>query len=389
VGFFHDQQGRKMTLNSLSEEFSHCIKCGLCLATCPVCKELLLEKYTPRGKIQLAKQYDQGSLDLSDHSWDIFAKCLLCNACSVTCPSGVDLRRVFFSTREQIARKKGLHPLMERFVDALIAHHNISGSDNMERGEWREFLDDLPAHMYQKDKAEIVYFVGCVASFFPIVQPIPEHLVQILAAANVDFAILAEEEWCCGFPLIGAGIPEKMGELMDHNMEKIRALEAKAVVFSCPSCYNTWKDHYKTDLELFHSTQFLEKLINDGAIYLGPINMAVAYHDPCDLGRNNRVYDAPRRILQAIPGLTLIELENNHAQSICCGGGGNLEMIHPALAGNLAQKKIAEIQETGVSTVVTACQQCVRIIKAKAREQKINLNVVDITELVLQAMSSG
>lgn len=377
-----------MTLNNLTEEFDHCIKCGLCLATCPVCKELLLEKYTPRGKIQLAKQYGQGKLDLSDHYWDIFAKCLLCNACSVTCPSGVDLRRVLFSTREQIASKKGLHPLMRRFVDSLIAHHNISSSDNMERGEWREFLDDLPTHMYQKEKAEILYFVGCVASFFPIVQPIPEHLVQILATANVDFAILAEEEWCCGFPLIGAGAPEKMREVIDHNLEKAKALEAKTVVFSCPSCYNTWKDHYKTDLELLHSTQFLEKLIDEGTIRLGPIDIAVTYHDPCDLGRNSSVYDAPRRILQSISGLTLVELENNQAQSVCCGGGGNLEMIDSDLTGNLAQKKIAEIQKTGVNTVVTACQQCVRTIKARAREQKIEIQVLDITELILQAIFS-
>ncbi|MHA2271532.1 MAG: (Fe-S)-binding protein [Candidatus Hodarchaeales archaeon] len=376
-----------MTLKNLTEEFDHCIKCGLCLATCPVCKELLLEKYTPRGKIQLAKQYSQGSLDLSDHYWDIFAKCLLCCACSVTCPSGVDLRRVLFSTREEIASKRGLHPRMKRFVESLVAHHNISGSDNAERGEWREFLDDLPAHMYQKEKAEIVYFVGCVASFFPIVQPIPEHLVQILATVKADFTILAEEEWCCGFPLIGAGTPEAMREVIDHNLEKVKALKAKTVVFSCPSCYNTWKEYYKTDLELLHSTQFLEKLIDEGAIHLGAINTVVTYHDPCDLGRNSSVYDAPRRILQAIPGLTLVELENSQAQSVCCGGGGNLEMIDSDLTGNLAQKKIAEIQKIGVNTVVTACQQCVRIIKAKARERKINLNVLDIAELVLQAMS--
>ncbi|MFX0112957.1 MAG: (Fe-S)-binding protein [Candidatus Hodarchaeota archaeon] len=376
-----------MTLNNLTEEFDRCIKCGLCLATCPVCKELFLEKYTPRGKVQLAKQYSQGLLDLTDHCWDIFAKCLLCGACSVTCPSGVDLKKVLFSMREQIASKKGLHPMMERFVESLFANHNISGSDNSERGEWRDFLDDIPAHMYQKDKAEIVYFVGCVASFFPMVQLIPENLVQILEFTNQDFAILAEEEWCCGFPLIGAGISEKMQELIEHNLGKLRALEAKKVVFSCPSCYKTWKDYYNTDVELFHSTQFLEKLIDEGSIHLQDVNMTVTYHDPCDLGRNSSIYDAPRRILKSIPGLKLVELESNQAQSVCCGGGGNLEMTDSDLSGNLAQKKIKEIQQTGVSTVVTACQQCVRTIKAGAREQKIDLKVLDITELVLQAIS--
>jgi heterodisulfide reductase subunit D len=113
----------------------------------------------------------------------------------------------------------------------------------------------------------------------------------------------------------------------------------------------------------------------------------VTYHDPCDLGRNGGVYDAPRQVLKAIPGLTLVELENNRAQSVCCGGGGNVEMADADLSGSVAEKKIAEIQRTGAKTVVTSCQQCVRTIKARVRRQKADLNVVDITELVLKAMT--
>ncbi len=114
-----------MELNHLAEEFDQCIKCGLCLATCPVCKELLLEKYTPRGKIQLARFYDQGILPLSDHYRDIFGKCLLCGACSVTCPSGVDLNKVFLTLREAIATHKGPHPMMEKVVQSLDENQGI------------------------------------------------------------------------------------------------------------------------------------------------------------------------------------------------------------------------------------------------------------------------
>jgi len=377
-----------MIPESIGDEFDQCIKCGLCLATCPVCKELFLEKYTPRGKIQLARYYSQGKLDLTDHYRDIFAKCLLCGACNVTCPSGVDLKKVFDSMREVIAKNRGLHPMLEGVVRSLGANHNISDEDNSERGEWRDFLDDIPGHMYQKDKAEVVYFVGCVASFFPMVQRIPQSFVRILESADVDFTILAGQEWCCGFPLIGAGVPEKAREMMEHNLEKVKGLGAKMVVFSCPSCQRTWKEYYNTDLELFHSTQFIERLIDDGAIPLAEMNTTVTYHDPCDLGRNGGVYDAPRQILKSIPGLTLVELENNRAQSVCCGGGGNLEMADSDLSGTIAQKKIEEIQRTGAKTVVTSCQQCVRTIKARARRQKVDLNVLDITELVLQAMSN-
>ena len=375
-----------MIPRDIANEFDQCIKCGLCMATCPVCKELLLEKYTPRGKIQLARYYGQGKLDLSDHCRDIFAECLLCGACTVTCPSGVDLNKVFISMREETAKERGLHHNMEEAVRSLVVNHNISDEDNSERAEWRDYLKGLPDHGYQKDRAEVVYFVGCVASFFPMVQSIPQVLVRILESAHVDFTILGGEEWCCGFPLIGAGVPEKAQEMMEHNLEKVKALGAKKVVFSCPSCHRTWKEHYDTDLELFHSTQLIERLIGDGAIPLREVNTTVTYHDPCDLGRKGGVYDAPRKILKCIPGLTLVELENNRAQSVCCGGGGNLEMADSGLSETVAGKKIEEIQRTGAKTVVTSCQQCVRTIKATVRRQKADVNVLDITELVLQAM---
>lgn len=375
-----------MIPKEVADELSQCNKCGLCLATCPMAKELFLEKYTPRGKIQLSKYYSQGELDLTTHYQDIFAKCLLCKACVVTCPSGIDLNEIFIDMREEIAKKKGVHPKMEGVVQSLLGYHNISKEDNSKRVEWKDSMDDFPEHLFKKQRAEVVFFVGCVASFFPMVQRIPRNLVHLLDSAGIDFTILGGEEWCCGFPLIGAGVPEKAQELMRHNQEKIKNLGAKTIVFSCPSCYQTWRKINDTDLEFLHSTEFIERLIKNGALKLREVNTLVTYHDPCDLGRNCGVYDAPRQIIKSIPGLTLVELENNRAKSVCCGGGGNLEMVDSALSETMAQRKIEEIQRTGAKTVVTSCQQCVRTIKSRAKRQKINLNVLDVTELVLKAV---
>jgi len=378
-----------MILNEIANEFDQCIKCGLCLANCPVCKVLLLEKYTPRGKVQLAKRYAAGDLEISEHYRDIFAKCLLCGACTETCPSGVDQKKVFIAMREEIVKKQGLHPNVKAAVDSLLDNHNISNEDNEERGDWRDDIRNLPEHRYEKERADVAYFVGCVASFFPMVQSIPRNMVRILESAGVDFSILAGEEWCCGFPLIGAGMPGEMKVLIDHNLEKVKALGAKEVVFSCPSCYRTWKEYYPTDLKLSHSTEFIERLIKEGSIRLGNLNETVTYHDPCDLGRNAGVFDPPREILRAIPGLTFVELASNRNQSICCGGGGNLEMADAALSSRVAQKKIEEVRQTGAGTVVTACQQCVRTIKGKVRREKLDLGVEDITDIVLRSMSHG
>jgi len=378
-----------MILNDIANEFDQCIKCGLCMATCPVCKVLLLEKYTPRGKVQLAKRYAAGDLEISDRYRDIFARCLLCGACTVTCPSGVDQQKVFLAMREEIVKQRGLHPNVQAAVESLLRNHNISDEDNEERGDWRDDIGGLPEHRYEKPRADVVYFVGCVASFFPMVQSIPRNMVRILESAGVDFAVLAGEEWCCGFPLIGAGAPGALDTLMTHNLERVKALGAKEVVFSCPSCYRTWREHYTTDLKLSHSTELIERLIRDGSISLGELDETVTYHDPCDLGRNAGVFEAPREILRSIPGLTFVELASHHQQSICCGGGGNLEMADADLSAQIARKKIDEVRQTGARTVVTACQQCVRTIKGKARREKLDLQAVDITDIVVRALNNG
>ncbi|RJR36495.1 MAG: (Fe-S)-binding protein [Desulfobacteraceae bacterium] len=375
-----------MKADELAHEFDQCIKCGLCMATCPACKELLLEKYSPRGKVQLARYYARGELELSERYREIFAECLLCGACAATCPSGVDLKKIFLGMREEIAGKKGVHPMALKVVQSLAENRNISGEDNEERWDWKESLKSVPEEVFQKKRAEVVYFVGCVSSFFPMVQSVPQNFVSILSAVHCDFAVLGGEEWCCGFPLLGAGLTKEVEDLRSHNLEKIRNLDAKKIVFSCPSCFRMWKEHYGSEVEMLHSTQFTEELVRSRKIRFKPTDITVTYHDPCDLGRNAGVFEAPREILQAIPGVKIVELENNRMKSVCCGGGGNVEMIDPDLSAAVAQKKIDEIRRTGAKTVVTSCQQCVRTIKGRARRQKIDLQVIDINEFVYRMM---
>ena len=378
-----------MEMGLISSEFDQCIKCGLCLANCPVNHELFLEKYTPRGKIQLARRFALGEAAITDHYRDIFARCLLCGACSVTCPSGVNLTTVFTHMRKEITEKKGVSSSMKPAVDSLMMHHNISREENDERGDWLEDMSDLPDRGYRKDRAKLVYFVGCVASFFPMAQTIPQNMVRILSAAHVDFTVLAGEEWCCGFPLIGAGVEEGMDEFVAHNVEKVRALGAEEIVFSCPSCLRMWREHYPNDFRLFHTTQLMERLMDENALPFNAAPQRVTYHDPCDLGRNGGEYEAPRKILKAIPGLELVEMENIRAASVCCGGGGNLEMTDPELSQRLARRKISEIRKTGAGTVVTACQQCVRTLNGFVRREKLDMEVMDISTVVARALSNG
>ncbi|MBU0733024.1 MAG: (Fe-S)-binding protein [Proteobacteria bacterium] len=368
------------------DEVAKCNRCGFCLPNCPVYKVEKKESASPRGRNAITRAVIEGKLPLSGDTEQSIFSCLGCGACTQVCLSGVVTKDLIFRDREcQVAGD--LYPkIADRVAKFLESEHNISDDDNEERGEWQELIKGLPDQAFEKKHADVIFFVGCVASFFPMAQKIPANMARIMQKGGVDFAILGGEEWCCGFPLIGAGMPDKVRSLMDHNLEKIRDVGAKAIVFTCPSCFHTWKNLYQPDVELYHASQMLDRMIKDGRITLKGINATVTYHDPCDLGRNSGVFEEPREVLKAIPGIRLVELANNRQLSVCCGGG-NVEMVNPDLSARVAQMKLDEIAETGADTVVSSCQQCLRTVATRARRQKMNLNVKDLTEMVVEAMN--
>ncbi len=377
--------GKRRERVDFRELAEKCLRCGLCTIVCPVYLVEADEYKAPRGRNLLANQLSRKK-DFNKELAEKFYACTMCMNCKVSCPAGVRIAEIIESVRERLVKEGYLPEIFEPFLKK-IAQYGNPFEPNEERSLWVDFLKNVPDHKYEKKKARVVYFVGCVAAFFPLVQKIPQVFVHILERSNVDFTILGGEEWCCGFPLIQMGVPEKMKELLEHNQEKVEEVGAESMVFACPSCYHTWKEKYNTNAELLHSTQFMERLIDEGKIsFNNGFHKRVTYHDPCDLGRNSGIYDPPRDILRQIPGLKLVELKHNRQSSVCCGGGGDLEMTDPELSAAIAQKKIEEIQNTGAEVVVTSCQQCIRTISGYARKREIDLKVMDITEVVLEAM---
>jgi heterodisulfide reductase subunit D len=368
------------------DEVAKCNRCGFCLPSCPIYTVQKTESASPRGRNSITRAVIEKRLPWSPEIERSIFSCLGCGACTAACFPAVKTSELVFRDRECLV-DEGLYPaIADTVVKYLEANHNISNEDNEERGEWRELLRDLPEHCFEKDRAEWIYFVGCVSSFYPMAQKIPVNMARIMERAEMDFTILSGEEWCCGFPLIGAGVPEKVQALKDHNLEKVRDVGAEKIVFTCPSCYHTWKTLYDSDVEIVSSSELLEQLIWENQIPLKEINAVVTYHDPCDLGRNSGLFESPREVIKAIPGISLVELPHNRMESVCCGGGGNLEMVDPELAGKVAQMKIDEILSTGADMVVSSCQQCLRTISTRARRQRIGLVVKDLTELVAEAM---
>jgi len=181
-------------------------------------------------------------------------------------------------------------------------------------------------------------------------------------------------------------------DIMRHNIETVRALGAKKLVAACPSCFHTWKHDYPKLLgeplgfEVLHETEFLAGLIQAGKFDLKPVDKVVTYHDPCDLGRTSGIYDEPRQIIEAIPGVKLVEMADIREFALCCGGGGDVEMADAGLAQAVSRKRISQAEKTGAQFVITSCQQCKRTLLAAARANKLRIRTLDVAELLLESV---
>ena len=378
-----------------------CTNCQICADVCPAVQAAGKGELSGAYRIKALKKIMKGRMGglwrllgnkaPSDQELQTFAetvfRCTLCGHCQVACPVGIDLREIWLSLRQDLNRSQAQPKKVNLIRQNLESSHNVFDEDNEERAEWTEEMDEEPEDQLVKDSAKVVYFTGCVAAFFPMAQQIPVALAEILQAAEVDFTLLGEEEWCCGFPLQGAGELDQAKKIIEHNIEAVKEKGATQVVFACPSCYQMWLEHYNAPFELYHSTQFLAELLEQGKIPLRDVKpMKVTYHDPCDLGRGAGEYEAPRRILRALPNVEFVELAKNRSECQCCGGGGNLEMIDADLSASISQRKIEQVVETGAEAVISACQQCVRTMATYSRRNKIKLKVMDITQLIHRAL---
>jgi heterodisulfide reductase subunit D len=390
-------------------ELDACTRCGECIKWCPTFTEKAeLDAITPLRKIEAvrgfvnqqygwrARIFGPRPLDgdvVNVHSAGTY-DCTLCGRCGLVCPVHIDTRSLWIAMRETLV-DQGVYPeAMDHMRQIVTTNYNISGDPNDDRLIWSQNLPEVPEGVGGKEQAETVYFVGCVSSFYPQSYSIPQSVVQILEQAGVDYLTMGGDEWCCGFPLIIAGMGDAAVEVARHNVEAVRKTGAKRLMAACPSCYHTWKDEYPHILgeslgfEVLHSTELLEEIINAGKLKFKPLDETITYHDPCDLGRTSGIYDAPRNVIRAIPGVKFVEMKDHHEYSLCCGGGGDVEMADKELTAAVAKSRVAQAAETEAKYLLSACQQCTRTLAGAARRDKVRIRVLDVVELVARALEA-
>jgi heterodisulfide reductase subunit D len=332
---------------------------------------------------------------LEDEIADILFACQTCGNCSTQCiyPIKDSILKIIEATRAEAVKAGVTLPGRQReFGVHLGKEHNPYLEPHSKRWEW------LPKDTNLPEKSEMVYFVGCTSAYRQKV--LAQDTVEVFKKAGLDFTIM-KDEWCCSSPLLRTGQWEtdyvSASKIAQHNVEEAKKTGAKKIVTTCSGCFRTWKKDYleeydwllnsKHDFEVIHTTQLLEKMIKNGEVELSnEVNMKVTYHDPCHLGRHMWVYDSPRNVLKAIPGIELVEMPRTRENAWCCGSGGGVKSGYGDWSVEVANERIKEAEKRGVEAIVSACPFCWRNLDDAINKYNSNLKMYDVIQLVRKSM---
>ncbi len=383
-----------------------CTECGRCDMNCPAL--LSAKPLSPKELVIDLKEalFQKGGLGLVGHQEEVKAdkqlvggvileetlwSCTSCRHCVTACPVNIEHLNKIFDMRRYLVMEQSNFP-----AEIIPLFNNLERNGNpwqearSTRGQWA--IDLGVKTLAQKPDAEILYWMGCMASFDARNRKVATAFIKIMQAAGVDFAILGGEENCTGDPARRIGNEYLFQILAQSNIETLNSYNVRKIVTACPHCFNTLKNEYPQfggHYEVVHHSQLIAQLIAEGRIRLPEgWQSRVAFHDPCYLGRYNDIYDDPRRVLQAIPRFQLVEMDRTRERSFCCGAGGGRAWMEERTGRRINQMRVEQALAVNPDTLAAACPFCMTMfedgIKGVGAQDK--LQVLDIAELVAKVM---
>ncbi len=344
-----------------------------------------------RGDVETLPLYEHG-LFTENELWS----CTTCRACMEECPAMiehvdqiVDLRRNLTMIQSEVPGG------VKRVLEGIERQGNPWRLPQRERAAWAAGLD-VPT-LAEKEAVEVLYWVGCAPSYDERSRRVARAMVQLFQRAGVDFAILGEEETCTGDPARRMGEELLYQQQAQTNIETMGQYKFRKVVTTCAHCFNTIKNEYPqfggqagVDYEVIHHTDFLAQLVSAGRLTPSePVQERVAYHDPCYIGRYNDIYDAPRNVLESIPGLELVEAPDwNRERAMCCGGGGGNVWMEGWGQKGVNVIRLEQIQKAQPQTLALACPYCMVMFEDAAKNTGVDETLArkDVAELLLQSL---
>ena len=383
------EQHYNLALQSVAQSTYECLRCAFCFDLswlgpanlCPAYAWGAFESYGARGRIAIARALLEGELEYDESLIRRVFACTECRACAEHCFKYIDTVKIFAAMREDLAARGMIPPGLAATADILTEKHNIYDKPHERRLSW------LKERSRVDRPAPVAFFVGCTPAY--VRRTLARDTHAVLAASGLRFTVLSDE-WCCGHPFMAAGQRERAAEVMRHNVDALKALGVERVVFECPGCMRTFREDIPAVLgeplpfEIVHVTEEIARQVEAGRLRFDVYQpgTVVTYHDPCTLGRGLGVYEAPRTIIEAMPGMRLAEMPRHGRDAYCCGAGSFVRYDYPNLTDQTGIERFREVESTGAQVALTACPACVTQLQYVRGQLESQVQVMDLISLV-------
>ncbi len=364
-----------------------CSQCGYCVDECDQFYGRGWESQSPRGKWYWLREYMEGREKWDQFMVDSMIACTTCELCNHRCSASLPIEPSWLKLRGELIHeeKRMTFPPFEIMGAALRKEGDIWAGYRRNRTDW--FPKELMPKHGPDHKSKAVYFAGCTASY--VEKDIGMASVRLLDAAGVDFTYLGQKENCCGTPMLVAGKWDIYTETIKKNIAAVQAAGADTVISSCPACDMMWRHVYpkwaeklgiKYDIKAKHYSEIIAEKIASGEFKFpanGQKPCTVTWHDSCHIGRVSGVYEAPRQLIESIPGVKLVEMEHNRQGAHCCGSVLTL-IKDPPVAAEVGKVRLDEAVEVGAEKVLALCPCCEFQLRVSADKKKVPVEVVDL-----------
>jgi Fe-S oxidoreductase len=362
------------------EDLSLCYQCATCTGSCPWG---FVEPLNIRQLIRLAQ------LGLEGYEGEDLWRCTTCNTCKIRCPRGVGIIDLVRSIRMMIGETGLIPQSLRSALGSVKSGGNPWMGKREDRNKWAAELDIAP---FDTTKHEYLLYACCMPSYDPRARKLVVAAAKVLRAGRISVGVLGSDESCCGESVRKIGDESLFSQLAKDNGGLFAKHKVEKILVLSPHCYHTFKNEYSaigSTIQVVHISELLAELIAAGKLNLKkPTAATVTYHDPCYLGRHNQIFDPPRKVLQALPGVTFKEMYRVGEQSLCCGGGGGRMWMETKFGERFSDLRVPEALAVGANVLATACPYCISMLE----DSRLNLNkeqaiqIKDITELVAESL---
>lgn len=364
-----------------------CSQCGYCVDECDQFYGRGWESQSPRGKWYWLREYLEGREKWTQKMVDTFLVCTTCELCNLRCSAALPIEPSWMKLRGKLINedKKMTFPPFEMMSTSLQKEGDIWAGYRKDRTKW--FPEDLWEKHGPDKKSKYVYFAGCTASY--VEKDIGMASVRLLDSAGVDFTYLGEKENCCGTPMLVAGKWDVFVETMKKNISAVKKKGADTVISSCPACDMMWRNFYPVwakklgieyNIKAKHYSEVVAEKIRKGEFKFPDgkkEKVRVTFHDSCHIGRVSGVYEEPRELIKAIPGVEFVEMPFNRQNAHCCGSVLTL-IKEPDVAAEVGKTRLDEAIEVGAQKVVALCPCCEFQFRVSADKKKLPVETVDL-----------